>query len=98
MKITDSLGNVLSDFGTLGLNPDGSSYAPLSRIRLIKGDVDFNKTVTVNDAVILQDYILGKQKFSYLQYFLADLNNDGSTDVFDLTLLKRQNAFKQPVK
>lgn len=90
MKITDSLGHVLSDHGTLGLNPDGSSYAPMSRIRLSKGDVDLNKTVNVDDAVTLQNYLVNKQKFSYLQYFLADLNNDGSVNVFDLTILKRQ--------
>lgn len=90
MKITDSLGNVLSNHGTLGLNPDGSSYAPMSRIRLSKGDVDFNGTVTVDDVIILQDYLLGKQTLSYLQYFLADMNNDGSVDVFDSILLRQQ--------
>lgn len=90
MKITDSLGNVVSDYGTLNLNLDGSSYAPTSRIRLSKGDIDLNKNITVDDAIILQDYLLGKQKISYLQYFLSDLNNDGSVDIFDLSILKRQ--------
>lgn len=90
MKITDSLGNVVSDYGKLNLNLDGSSYAPISRIRLSKGDVDLNKNITVDDAIILQDYLLGKQAISYLQYFLSDMNDDRSVDVFDLSLLKKQ--------
>ena len=92
MRITDNLGNLLADFGELGLNPDGSSYAPLWRCKLQKGDINLDKKVTTEDAqAILQYYsdnaAQNNPVISNLQFFLADMNNDGSVNISDASLV-----------
>lgn len=91
MRITDNLGNLLADFGELGLNPDGSSYAPLWRCMLKKGDINLDKKVTKEDAQAILNYYAdiqtaNKPIISNLQFFLADMNNDGSIDAVDASL------------
>lgn len=91
MRITDNLGNKLADFGDYGLNPDGSSYAPLWRCMLKKGDINLDKKVTKEDAeAILQYYAdsaaLNNPIISNLQFFLADMNNDGEITISDASL------------
>lgn len=92
MKITDNLGNSLTKFSTNGLNPDGSSYAPTWLGGLKKGDINLDKKVTKEDAeAILQYYAdsmaLNNPVISNLQFFLADMNNDGSVDISDSSLV-----------
>ncbi len=88
MKITDNLGTVLTDFGTLGLNPDGSSYAPLAYKSLKKGDINLDGILTQADASailsVAADLGAGNDpSISNLQYFLADVNNDGKITASD---------------
>jgi kelch repeat-containing protein len=91
MRITDNLGNNLADFGDLGLNPDGSSYAPWWACMLKKGDINLDKKVTKEDAQAILDYYAeiqtGKKPvISNLQFFLADMNDDGCIDATDASL------------
>ncbi|MCM1009194.1 MAG: dockerin type I domain-containing protein [Ruminococcus flavefaciens] len=91
IRITDNLGNEVTDFGTYGLNPDGSSYAPLWYSMLKKGDINLDRKVTQEDVdAILQYYAdsmaLKNPVISNLQFFLADMNNDGEINISDASL------------
>lgn len=92
MRITDNLGNNLADFGELGLNPDGSAYAPLWYCMLKKGDINLDKKVTKEDAQAILDYYTqmqasNKPVISNLQFFLADMDNDGVITAHDASLV-----------
>lgn len=52
------------------------------------GDIDFSGNINVADLVLLQKYILAVQPFSASQWYNADINEDGSVDVFNLCLLR----------
>lgn len=56
----------------------------------LQGDVNLDGTVSVNDVVMLQKYLLNVQKFSYDNFMIADMNQDGRVNVFDLILLKKK--------
>lgn len=88
MKITDNLGNVLTAFSSLGMNPDGSTYAPLTYKKLKLGDINLDGTLTQADAQAILQYsasasVGNAPSISNLQLFLADVNNDGSIDAVD---------------
>ncbi|MDE5772357.1 MAG: dockerin type I repeat-containing protein [Ruminococcus sp.] len=53
------------------------------------GDIDFNGSVNIADAVILQKYIMNISEITLPQHRNADINNDGVTDVFDMVLMKK---------
>ena len=57
------------------------------------GDADGDGDLTVLDVVMLQKYILGTGTLTAPEY--ADLNGDGTVDVFDLALAKRALLQKQ---
>ena len=50
-----------------------------------KGDYNNDGSINIADAVVLQQYLLGKK----VQINFADMNNDGSLDSYDLVLLRR---------
>lgn len=54
----------------------------------IKGDLNSDNTLTMNDAVLLQKYLLNLKKLTVEQLKLADMNSDGRVNIFDLALLK----------
>lgn len=54
------------------------------------GDLDFNGSINIADLVIMQRYLLAAQKISSSQFYVADLNNDGKTDVFDMIVLRKK--------
>lgn len=62
------------------------STAPTSA----KGDVDNDGKVTVSDARLLQQYLVGKAAIDVEQSIRADLNSDMVVNAIDLTLLKRE--------
>ena len=65
---------------------------------LLRGDLTGSGTVNVQDATLVVNYILGQKSGKY-DYTLADMNNDGEVDVFDVTamigaILEGANAAK----
>ena len=54
------------------------------------GDLDFNGSINIADLVIMQRYLLAAQKISSSQFYVADLYNDGKTDVFDMIVLRKK--------
>lgn len=53
------------------------------------GDLNGDGTFSIADAVLMQEYLLGIEKFTEEQFKIADLNNDGFADVFDFVLFRR---------
>lgn len=53
-----------------------------------KGDMDFSGSITVSDIVIMQKYLLSVQTINASQYYIADVNNDSTVNVFDIIYLK----------
>lgn len=53
-----------------------------------KGDIDLNGELSIADAVLLQRYLLAAGTMNVSQINIADMNDDGRLDVFDLCELK----------
>ncbi len=64
----------------------GNSFIPLETL---PGSVDLDETLTVTDAVFLQQYLLSQRSLIPKQYETADMTQDGIVDAFDLALLKK---------
>ena len=55
----------------------------------IKGDINFDEKISVADLVLINNYLTGKEQFTYDQYSVSDLNNDGFINIFDVISLRR---------
>lgn len=55
--------------------------------KCVYGDINLDGKLTVEDAVILQQYLLKNCEFTNSVY--ADVNSDGMVNVFDLVRIKR---------
>ncbi len=55
----------------------------------VRGDIVEDGRTDILDVIALLKYLHGMQGFSQTQFDAADLNEDGTVDVFDLALLKR---------
>ncbi|MGN0621911.1 MAG: CotH kinase family protein [Porcipelethomonas sp.] len=56
----------------------------------LTGDVNLNGNIDIQDAVLLQEFLLGAVSLTDSQGSCADINSDGSVNVFDLVSLKRK--------
>ena len=56
---------------------------------LVIGDIDLDDDFDVDDAILLQDHLLGRTKITEVQFYAADVCIDGSVVCFDLCVLKR---------
>lgn len=63
-------------------------YDVLSRQDAQYGDLNRNGSLDTEDLGLLQDYLLGRSTLTAAQYFLADVDQDGSVSGFDLAILK----------
>ncbi len=95
--VLDDLGNPITSVialedltGTQGFMSTSTSR----RIRLNKGRITTYAYAnpTQDDADLLMRYILGQGTFSNLQYFLADMNEDGVVTTVDLVKLNQKIA------
>ena len=50
--------------------------------------------ISVTDVIALQKYLHGKETLGFGNFLNADVNNDGSVNIFDLCLLKKQLVTK----
>ncbi|MCU6720642.1 leucine-rich repeat protein [Porcipelethomonas ammoniilytica] len=69
-----------------------NKYSRITFISLddIKGDVQTDAEVNTSDVVLLQKYLVKNETLNEHQLAVADINNDGQINVFDLMLLKRK--------
>lgn len=56
----------------------------------VKGDLDLNDRFSLSDIVTMQNYLLGKAELSQQAFLNADINGDGSADIFDMCLLRKE--------
>ena len=88
MKITDNKGNIINSFSNNSRIIDGKSFAPMARINIEKGDLNFDRAFDYDDVDVLGNYVVGSKKdISYLQMYLGDMNNDGSIASNDINLI-----------
>jgi len=59
-----------------------------------KGNILKNAFIGVADVIYLQKYLHGKQKLTQEEAQLADMNDDGVVNVYDLILLKRKLIYR----
>jgi len=57
---------------------------------IITGDVNTDDNVNLQDVILLQKYLLGKEKLFRDGYLSADMNYDDIVNIYDLIQLKRQ--------
>lgn len=89
--ITDSLGNVLSDFGRL---PNSDDSFTSKTLNLPKGDVDYSGALGVNDSLQILMYLADRTNLSNVQKALADVNGDGKLTTNDALLIQQVLAGK----
>ena len=56
---------------------------------VLAGDLNLDGKTGLQDVSLLQKYLLGTSSLTSGQYDNADLNGNGSVDIFDLVLLRR---------
>ena len=89
MKISKKMISVL--LGTAAavcLVPGGA----LSEDAVLKGDMNADKVLTQDDISLYNERLMKRAAFTEKQYALADINDDGKVNVYDLILLKK-NAY-----
>jgi hypothetical protein len=80
---------------TIKLYNDEGNAPSIDRIAIVlpepsvKGDLNFDGRCSVEDLILLKKYIHGMAGFTAEQVTIADLNEDGTVDVFDMALFKR---------
>ena len=55
----------------------------------VLGDINQNEDISIADAVLVQRYLLGSYSFTETQLELADINQDGRVDVFDMVEMRK---------
>lgn len=56
----------------------------------VTGDLNNDGKISISDAVVLQNYLLGGAPLSEVQFGLADMNSDKSVDTFDLIIMRKK--------
>ena len=54
------------------------------------GDLNGDDKVTISDAVMMQNYLLGGTSITKEQYEAADMNSDKSVDTFDMIVMRKK--------
>lgn len=91
--VSDKLMKSLAD--TLETPFSGSEKYPVfswlenSTSKVLKGDINYDDTVSIADAVLLQRYLLGTYSISTKQAEAADINADKHIDVFDMIFMRK---------
>lgn len=83
--LTVENGQFLTERNSLGCEP------------LETGDLNMDYRISIADAVVFQKYILGSLKLTDGQKYIADMNDDGSVDIFDMVLIRKKVISNLPI-
>lgn len=91
ISLMDSLCKKILPNDTIAGSITNGYYSRTLNLNLSKGKIASygNGNITSEDISLLSSYILGNASLSTLQGYLADMNNDGSIDSFDLVLMRQ---------
>lgn len=81
-RIIDGEGNAITTYKTLGRSSSNALIA-CQNVYAIKGDVNYDKSLTTEDVEIISSYVLGSVTPSALQTYLADYDNNGVVNIYD---------------
>ncbi len=73
-----------------GIEPDGTVPDDTPSVSEVKGDVNCDGKIAINDVVMLKQYILNVKKLSTQGGKNADMNDDKKVNSFDLSFLLRK--------
>ncbi len=82
-RILDDNGNVISDYESDN-HEQANRAIKYKTLNLIKGDINYDGTVTTADSSLLINYSSSFESLSNAQYYLADFNNDGVVTASDI--------------
>lgn len=57
---------------------------------ILYGDLNYDEIITVDDLIILREYILGYTEYSDDLFILGDMNQDDVVDIYDMILLRQR--------
>lgn len=67
-----------------------NSVFALESADITAGDLNSDSKISISDAVLLQNYLLGAGTFTEQQFSVADLNGDKSVDTFDFIIMRQK--------
>ncbi|MDE5772358.1 MAG: Ig-like domain-containing protein [Ruminococcus sp.] len=62
----------------------------ISASDILYGDLNYDEIITVDDLIILREYILGYTEYSDDLFILGDMNQDDVVDIYDMVLLRQR--------
>lgn len=91
ISLMDSLCKKILPNDTIAGSITNGYYSRTLNLNLSKGKIASygNGNITSSDISLLSSYLLGNASLSTLQSYLADMNDDGSIDTYDLILMRQ---------
>ena len=89
-KVTLKEGNnTVKLYNASGNGPSIDRIAVVIPYEDVAGDVNLDGEFSVADLVLMQRYLLGREKFSKKHFAAADLNSDSAVDVYDMIRFRK---------
>ena len=93
VSVIDNLCQRIHAYDTIfgSLPTDGGDYSRTFNVNLSKGKISQygEDEISESDFSLLNSYLIGSADLSSLQLYLADMNDDNETDIFDLAIMRR---------
>ena len=66
------------------------SVFTMGKSNIVAGDLNADGKISISDAVVLQNYLLGGAQLTEIQYISADMNTDKNVDTFDMIIMRKK--------
>ena len=81
--------NTIKLYNASGNGPSIDRIALAIPFEDVAGDVNLDGELSVADLVLMQRYLLGREKFGRKQFSAADLNSDSAVDIYDMIRFRK---------
>ena len=80
----------LAEIGSVESASESETESETESPEILLGDVNLDKTLSLTDVILFQKYLSASETFSQEQYAVSDMNQDGSTNIYDFICLKKE--------
>ncbi len=85
-KLTDYINHKSHSSAETQASTEESDSIP---VKILSGDITQDEKINLSDLVLMQKYLLGKEKISQSAFLASDINQDGKVNIYDMILLKK---------